>query len=55
MAILDVGCGTGVFAARIAEALPRATIWGVDLVDGMLTRGRERWQALRDHAVAGAR
>jgi SAM-dependent methyltransferase len=51
MAILDVGCGTGVFAARIAEAMPRATIWGVDLVDGMLTRGRERWQALRDHAV----
>ena len=49
--ILDVGCGTGVFAARIAAALPRATIWGVDLVDGMLTGGRERWQALRDQAV----
>ncbi len=51
MAILDVGCGTGVFATHIAAALPRATIWGVDLVDGMLTRGRERWQALRDQAV----
>ena len=46
-AILDVGCGTGVFAARIATALPRATIWGVDLVDGMLTGGRA--------ALAGAR
>jgi ubiquinone/menaquinone biosynthesis C-methylase UbiE len=50
-AILDVGCGTGVFAAGIAAALPRATIWGVDLVEGMLTGGRERWQALRDQAV----
>jgi SAM-dependent methyltransferase len=49
--ILDVGCGTGVFAAGIAAALPRATIWGVDLVDGMLTGGRERWRALRHQAV----
>ena len=46
-AILDVGCGTGVFAARIAAALPRATIWGVDLVAGMLAGGREggTWRA----------
>lgn len=50
-AILDVGCGTGVFAARIALALPRATIWGVDLVDGMLISGRERWHALCERAV----
>ncbi len=46
-----MGCGTGVFAARIAAALPRATIWGVDLVAGMLAGGRERWQALRDQAA----
>jgi ubiquinone/menaquinone biosynthesis C-methylase UbiE len=51
VAILDVGCGTGVFAARIAAALPWATIWGVDLVNGMLTGGRERWQAHRDQTV----
>jgi SAM-dependent methyltransferase len=51
MSILDVGCGTGVFAGRIAAALPRATIWGVDLVAGMLTGGRERWQALHGQAV----
>jgi ubiquinone/menaquinone biosynthesis C-methylase UbiE len=51
-AILDVGCGTGVFAARITAALPRATIWGVDLVNSMLIGGQERWQALRDQAVA---
>jgi ubiquinone/menaquinone biosynthesis C-methylase UbiE len=51
MMILDVGCGTGVFAGRIAAALPRATICGMDLVDGMLRGGRERWQALRGQAV----
>jgi ubiquinone/menaquinone biosynthesis C-methylase UbiE len=49
--ILDVGCGTGIFAARIAAAVPRATIWGVDLVAGMLVGGRERWKALRDQVV----
>jgi ubiquinone/menaquinone biosynthesis C-methylase UbiE len=45
--ILDVGCGTGVFAARIRAALPRAKVWGVDLVAGMLEKGKERW---RHHA-----
>ena len=50
-AILDVGCGTGVFAARVAAALPRAMIWGLDLVAGMLAGGRERWQALHDQVV----
>lgn len=42
--ILDVGCGTGVFAARIREALPQSQVWGVDLVRGMLSRGAERWK-----------
>jgi SAM-dependent methyltransferase len=51
MTLLDVGCGTGVFAACIAAAMPRATIWGMDLVDSMLIGGRERWQALRDRAI----
>ena len=50
-AILDVGCGTGVFAARIAEALPLASICGVDLVDDMLTGGSARWHSLRDRAL----
>ena len=45
--ILDVGCGTGVFGARIRRVLPRAQVWGVDLVAGMLSRGAERW---RHHA-----
>ncbi len=42
--ILDVGCGTGVFAARIREALPESQVWGVDLVRGMLAGGTERWR-----------
>src|SRR5215207_1867003 len=45
--VLDVGCGTGVFGARIRRALPRARVWGVDLVAGMLAKGSERW---RHHA-----
>lgn len=45
--ILDVGCGTGVFAARIREAFPKATVWGMDLVAGMLNQGAARW---RHHA-----
>lgn len=49
--ILDVGCGTGVFAARIREALPSAEVWGVDLVSGMLNRGAERWSRHRDHVT----
>jgi ubiquinone/menaquinone biosynthesis C-methylase UbiE len=51
LTILDVGCGTGIFAARIAAALPRATIWGIDLVEGMLLGGRDRWQTLRKQAM----
>ncbi len=47
--VLDVGCGTGVFAAKIREALPSARVWGLDLVSGMLAKARERW---RHHAGA---
>jgi ubiquinone/menaquinone biosynthesis C-methylase UbiE len=42
--ILDVGCGTGLFAARIKKALPRAEVWGIDLVSEMLDRGKPRWR-----------
>ncbi len=41
--ILDVGCGTGVFAERIRSAHPNASVWGVDLVAGMLAGGADRW------------
>ena len=46
--ILDVGCGTGVFASRIRSALPGARVWGVDLVAGMLNKGRARWKDQAD-------
>lgn len=49
--ILDIGCGTGLFASRIREAMPNATVVGVDLVEGMLARGLPRWQELGDHAA----
>ncbi len=41
--VLDVGCGTGVFAERVRQAIPSARVWGVDLVAEMLGRGAERW------------
>jgi ubiquinone/menaquinone biosynthesis C-methylase UbiE len=43
--VLDVGCGTGVFAERMRSALPNAEVWGVDLVSAMLQGGRKRWKA----------
>lgn len=48
--VLDVGCGTGLFAARLRAAHPRVQIWGIDLTAGMLAKGRDRWQALADCA-----
>ena len=38
--MLDVGCGTGVFAHRVREALPRTEVCGVDLVSEMLHKGK---------------
>src|SRR5438067_9179008 len=49
--ILDVGCGTGVFAARVRAALPAARIWGIDLVAGMLAKGAARWRRLAGHVL----
>ena len=45
--VLDVGCGTGVFASRIRSKLPNAKIWGIDLTAEMLHQGQPRW---RHHA-----
>ncbi len=46
--VLDVGCGTGLFAERMRQSLPNAQIVGVDLVEGMLSKGHDRW---RKHAA----
>lgn len=50
--VLDVGCGTGVFAGRIREALPQAQVWGIDLVSDMLTKGADRWKRHADAVQA---
>lgn len=47
--VLDIGCGTGVFAERLREAMPSARIWGMDLVAGMLAKGVDRWRAHAGH------
>jgi ubiquinone/menaquinone biosynthesis C-methylase UbiE len=47
--ILDVGCGTGVFAARLRAAFPSAQVWGVDLAAGMLAKGAPRWRVHAGH------
>jgi len=40
--ILDIGCGTCAFAARVLESFPDTHVWGVDLSDGMLRRCQKR-------------
>src|SRR5688500_14971256 len=40
--ILDVGCGTGEIAIRLAELFPRATILGVDIIESHLELARRR-------------
>ncbi len=40
--ILDVGCGTGEIALRLAELFPRATIVGVDIIESHLEIARRR-------------
>ncbi len=52
LAIQDVGCGTGVFASRIRAALPRSTVWGVDLVSAMLAQGKARWRSDPEYIAA---
>ncbi len=42
--VLDIGCGTGLFASRLREALPESKVVGLDLVSGMLARGERRWK-----------
>jgi ubiquinone/menaquinone biosynthesis C-methylase UbiE len=40
--VLDVGCGTGRFAARLLKRFGEARVWGVDLSPGMLERCQDR-------------
>lgn len=47
--MLDVGCGTGVFASAVRAALPEVKVVGIDLVAEMLAKGRSRWQSHSGH------
>jgi ubiquinone/menaquinone biosynthesis C-methylase UbiE len=47
--ILDVGCGTGMFASRLRAALPQVEVYTVDLVCEMLRKGQPRWRLHRGH------
>jgi ubiquinone/menaquinone biosynthesis C-methylase UbiE len=53
--ILDVGCGTGVFATQILRRFPDTQVWGLDLSAGMLARAQTRapMTAGRLHLVQG--
>jgi ubiquinone/menaquinone biosynthesis C-methylase UbiE len=45
--IADVGCGTGILAARIARELGPEVIYGCDPSDGMLEKARARGADVR--------
>ena len=47
--ILDLGCGTGEITRRLAERYPQATLVGIDILEGNLTRAR------RDSSAFGER
>src|SRR5947209_13204336 len=53
--VLDIGCGTGKFAACVLEDFPESQVWGIDLSDGMLGQCRARCEAAagRLHLVQG--
>jgi ubiquinone/menaquinone biosynthesis C-methylase UbiE len=40
--ILDVGCGTGLFAARVLAGSAKAHLWAMDLSQGMLRQCHKR-------------
>lgn len=46
--LLDVGCGTGQFVAEVRDRFPKAEVVALDLVRGMLERGRDRWERIAD-------
>ncbi len=53
--VLDVGCGTGVFASKVLDRFPRTSVWGLDLSDGMLAQCHARLRAAdgRLHLIRG--
>jgi ubiquinone/menaquinone biosynthesis C-methylase UbiE len=52
--ILDVGCGTGQLAARLAERRDTTRLVGIDFSAGMLAHAAERLRAARPNGAAAA-
>lgn len=52
--VLDVGCGTGTFAARLAARHPGQRVTGVDVSAGMLAEARRKTAAFPDVRFARA-
>ena len=52
--VLDVGCGTGEFARRVAEVFPEARVTGVDLIEEHLELARKRSSARVTYRQADA-
>jgi ubiquinone/menaquinone biosynthesis C-methylase UbiE len=44
--VVDVGCGTGILAARISRELGPEIVYGCDPSEGMLEKARERREAV---------
>lgn len=43
--VVDIATGTGDFAISLAEAMPQASVTGLDLSEGMVTIGRRKVEA----------
>lgn len=53
--ILDLGCGTGYFSARLQKRYPKAQVVGLDLAEGMVRYAKAHHEAqLRDWLVGDA-
>jgi len=44
VAIVDLGCGTGYLASRLADKYPQATVLGIDLAPGMIAQAEAKHQ-----------
>lgn len=38
--VLDMGCGSGAFTSRLAEAMPKSKVIGIDISPGIIKRAR---------------
>jgi len=51
--ILDIGCGTGTMAAKLAKKFPKAEIVGLDLAPGMVEQAKKKIKGPKVKFLAG--